>query len=268
MPVLSLVQEIEDFLHRSPTELTDRFRTVVEETAKTASIASWPALKLLVVFQLQKVVAKYSESSSAPPASDEAFMQKFEEIKQKLQSYEEPPFTIQRICELVLNPSTYGNVHGFLSAFGKNVSGISMGLHSAGGESLLRVDFSAAPMEITHPALLAAQAHRVSGVLQDQTPRANGISGPDRSPSPPMKSSEPSEIIGRATEAVHEDIPAGASRNNDDDVEMSDVSLENSNDTRLSATPQTTAQEGEPATMQDVVSPKEGDKKNSDDGTN
>lgn len=111
----------------SELNFTDELKSILEVIAWTGNYwHDWNLLKCLLSFRLRQVLTQYFEThvaSGGPQTlvSGEAFSDFLSRLLESLDSFSDgPPFTLQRLCELLLNPTqTYPNVDKVSLAFEK-----------------------------------------------------------------------------------------------------------------------------------------------------
>ena len=89
----------------------------------------WPAVRQLCIAQLLAVMAGYVERSGVPPptpSDEEPFLARYRQLVLLLSLFPHPPFTLQRLCELLTSPlAHYASTSSFMLAVSKCVLGIS-----------------------------------------------------------------------------------------------------------------------------------------------
>lgn len=111
----------------SEHQFTDELRQILEVIAWTGNYwHEWSMLKCLLAFCLKQVLMQYYESHTASGGqqtlvSGETFSELQNRLLEGLDLFVDgPPFTLQRICELLLNPRlTYPNLDKVALAFEK-----------------------------------------------------------------------------------------------------------------------------------------------------
>ncbi|KAI5071186.1 hypothetical protein GOP47_0013437 [Adiantum capillus-veneris] len=111
----------------SELTFTDELKNILEVIALTGNYwHEWNLLKCLLSFRLKQVLTQYFDTHIASGGqqtlvSGEAFNDFLSRLLECLDSFNDgPPFTLQRFCELLLNPGqTYPNVDKVSLAFEK-----------------------------------------------------------------------------------------------------------------------------------------------------
>jgi len=91
----------------SPTKVvTPELRGIMENIAQTGTTElPWDPLSKFLAFQLQTVLSEAARSfQDCPETGEESLATSQERMTTLLLAFEGPPFTIQRFCELLLNP--------------------------------------------------------------------------------------------------------------------------------------------------------------------
>ena len=81
----------------------------------------WSAVKKLIGVQLKNVVEAYRSTSEKPPDLDgESFEERYSRASKFIDDFPWAPFTLQRMCELLVEPRRYySNLEKFFLAFTK-----------------------------------------------------------------------------------------------------------------------------------------------------
>eukprot|EP01097_Dermamoeba_algensis_P002442 TRINITY_DN1964_c0_g2_i2.p1 TRINITY_DN1964_c0_g2~~TRINITY_DN1964_c0_g2_i2.p1 ORF type:complete len:274 (-),score=72.69 TRINITY_DN1964_c0_g2_i2:1267-2037(-) len=121
LSVEELRKELQEFSSKVESEktLNPKLFSIIEEVATTGvTCYPWNLLCDLILFLLRKVVTEYE---ARHPVEDLTQIQKLHtSIISRLVAFKEPPFTLQRICELLLNgQKTYSSLEKYLFAFEK-----------------------------------------------------------------------------------------------------------------------------------------------------
>jgi hypothetical protein len=119
------------------TPITEDLTQIVVNISKTGvSCYPWGPLKQLLTHLLQEVLQRYHaktlenrkgdfnvEQAEIYKKEEEEFEQKSQKFFQALGAYEDAPFTLQRLCELVLAPEkTYASSKKYFTALEKMVN--------------------------------------------------------------------------------------------------------------------------------------------------
>eukprot|EP00249_Psilotum_nudum_P019175 c27127_g1_i2 orf=320-1066(+) len=100
-------------------EFSDELRRILEVTAWTGKYwHEWSMLKILLSFRLKQVLTDYGKSENTVSgahqtlATGETFDELVKRLEEGLDSFVDgPPFTLQRLCEILLHPqSIYPNI--------------------------------------------------------------------------------------------------------------------------------------------------------------
>ncbi|KAF3331375.1 serine/threonine-protein phosphatase 4 regulatory subunit 2-B isoform X1 [Carex littledalei] len=111
--------EPEPKLQVSPEEM----RNIITVMAATGKFwHDWLFLRNLLSDQLKQVLDEYPETQQSS-LSGETYIELVARLNEALQNFEEgPPFTLQRLCEILLSPkSTYSNLSKLALALEKNL---------------------------------------------------------------------------------------------------------------------------------------------------
>eukprot|EP01121_Diplochlamys_sp_Union-15-3_P010990 TRINITY_DN3152_c0_g1_i1.p1 TRINITY_DN3152_c0_g1~~TRINITY_DN3152_c0_g1_i1.p1 ORF type:complete len:241 (-),score=53.69 TRINITY_DN3152_c0_g1_i1:104-826(-) len=105
---------LEDFVKSDKGELEPLIPILKNISITGLSCYNWEELKQLLTAKLEKVLGDFNTSAPLPD-----FEEKKEVLKKFLNGFTNPPFTIQRLCELLLNPSIYSNTRNYVHALEK-----------------------------------------------------------------------------------------------------------------------------------------------------
>jgi hypothetical protein len=109
-----LEKELEDFVSQKNKIVTPNLLLIIKDIAVTGlTCYPWQHLKQLLATQLSKVL---DELNAKSPLAD--FNTQKQKLVEGLQNFPGVPFTIQRICELLINP-TYPTTRKYVFAFEK-----------------------------------------------------------------------------------------------------------------------------------------------------
>lgn len=104
-------------------------RSILEVIASSGKFwHEWDKLKRMLSFQLKQVLSEYPEAQMSSEDQKSSLGETFEELVKRLDGavqsfYEGPPFTLQRICEILLDGrSIYSNLSKLSQALEKNLS--------------------------------------------------------------------------------------------------------------------------------------------------
>jgi hypothetical protein len=101
---------------------------VLHEIARTGETSyNWPSVRSLLSTQLQNVIDSYSKiSPKIVDVDGESFETRYTRVQKYLSDFSRPPFTLQRMAELLVMPRRYYTTGAkFFLAFSKLVCGIS-----------------------------------------------------------------------------------------------------------------------------------------------
>lgn len=124
-------QSINDFVQLNGTKAKDLgpLMSVLKDIANAGTTKYvWPKLVALIRVQLQNVIDQYDADGcgECPDLFGESFEVRYCRVQKQLEDFEEPPFTLQRMCELLTAPKRYyRNKDKFFHSFSKTVFGIS-----------------------------------------------------------------------------------------------------------------------------------------------
>lgn len=112
----------------------DLFTSILHPLGCTGEFSSlslpmsyWPIVRDILVLRFNLIFTRYCESFKPPTDVDgESGKLRFDRMSKLLAAFERPPFTLQRISELLHDPFRYySSTNKFLLAFSKLVCGIS-----------------------------------------------------------------------------------------------------------------------------------------------
>jgi len=109
-------------------ELNSELSQIITDVAAIgATRYRWEQLRKLLIHKLKRVVGKYRETDPKTGEVDgEAFEVRYKRVLDFMEDFKRPPFTLQRICELLDEPQRYyKSTEKFFLAFSKMVCGIS-----------------------------------------------------------------------------------------------------------------------------------------------
>lgn len=129
----ALLDELTDFANQKPAEIPSVLDEYLCHIAKTGdTLFSWHKLKPLLCQKLELVMNEFHKVSPTDdlPALPNVEVFKYEEMKEKVleavNSFNSAPFTIQRLCELVVDPRKhYKRTDKFMRGVEKNVLVVS-----------------------------------------------------------------------------------------------------------------------------------------------
>uniref|UniRef100_L7M168 Putative serine/threonine protein phosphatase 4 regulatory subunit n=1 Tax=Rhipicephalus pulchellus TaxID=72859 RepID=L7M168_RHIPC len=129
----ALLDELTDFANQKPAEIPSVLDEYLCHIAKTGdTLFSWHKLKPLLCRKLEVVMNEFHKVSPTDdlPALPNVEAFKYEEMKEKVleavNCFNSAPFTIQRLCELVVDPKKhYKRTDKFMRGLEKNVLVVS-----------------------------------------------------------------------------------------------------------------------------------------------
>lgn len=129
----ALLDELTDFANQKPAEIPSVLDEYLCHIAKTGdTLFSWHKLKPLLCRKLELVMNEFHKVSPTDdlPALPNVEVFKYEEMKEKVleavNCFNSAPFTIQRLCELVVDPRKhYKRTDKFMRGLEKNVLVVS-----------------------------------------------------------------------------------------------------------------------------------------------
>jgi len=130
-----LIKAVESFSTDSSPEkvLSDKHQSFFHHVAKTGdTLTSWKHVKEVFIQKLKKVINKFHEDSEYTEGkiNNNCENLKFDDMKkiliEKAMSFENVPFTFQRLCELLNNPTkNYTRCDKYMRALDKNMKVVS-----------------------------------------------------------------------------------------------------------------------------------------------
>uniref|UniRef100_A0A1E1XUY1 Putative serine/threonine protein phosphatase 4 regulatory subunit n=1 Tax=Amblyomma sculptum TaxID=1581419 RepID=A0A1E1XUY1_AMBSC len=129
----ALLDELTDFSNQKPAEIPSVLDEYLSHIAKTGdTLFPWHKLKPLLCRKLELVMNEFHKISPTDdlPALPNVEVFKYEDMKEKVleavNSFNSAPFTIQRLCELVVDPRKhYKRTDKFMRGVEKNVLVVS-----------------------------------------------------------------------------------------------------------------------------------------------
>ncbi|KAJ8881889.1 hypothetical protein PR048_018375 [Dryococelus australis] len=128
-----ILQTLEEYVKLKPNDIPSELNDYLGHVAKTGDpVFQWSVVKYLFRDKLSKTITEFYESCPAldlPPCPNvDAF--NYEVLKnsllERLDSFSSAPFTVQRICELLINPrKEYSRVDKYMRAIEKNILVVS-----------------------------------------------------------------------------------------------------------------------------------------------
>ncbi|KAM8830911.1 serine/threonine-protein phosphatase 4 regulatory subunit 2-like isoform 1-T1 [Synchiropus picturatus] len=133
MDIDVLLEELQEFQKKSERETCPVLEQFICHIAKTGqTLIPWLHFKAYFMFRLEKVMDDFHASSLKPEVQDNPNMEhvSFAEMKRRIlnmvEGYSGIPFTIQRLCELLIEPKRHYTVTDkFLRGIEKNVMVVS-----------------------------------------------------------------------------------------------------------------------------------------------
>eukprot|EP01122_Echinamoeba_exundans_P017026 TRINITY_DN8828_c0_g1_i1.p1 TRINITY_DN8828_c0_g1~~TRINITY_DN8828_c0_g1_i1.p1 ORF type:complete len:275 (-),score=59.79 TRINITY_DN8828_c0_g1_i1:73-897(-) len=104
-----------EFAAASEKQLSPQLEKIVHDISLVGvTCYPWDHLKQLLAYKLSLVL---DDHNCRTP--EMRFEEKRNTLLKQLQSFVDPPFTVQRLCELLVNPGLYSNTHKYLFAVDK-----------------------------------------------------------------------------------------------------------------------------------------------------
>ncbi|KAK5924032.1 hypothetical protein CgunFtcFv8_000946 [Champsocephalus gunnari] len=133
MDIDALLEAFQEFEKKGKNETCPELEQFLGHVAKTGQpMISWSQFKTYFVFKLEKVMDDFHASTPEhrAPHNPNVDYVPFEEMKMRIlkivDGYHGIPFTIQRLCELLMDPKrNYTGTHKFLMGLEKNVMVVS-----------------------------------------------------------------------------------------------------------------------------------------------
>jgi len=200
-----LQNALEEFGKSQEKTYSPQLQKILEHIAKTGiTCYDWSVLKGLVSLRLHQIASQWKD------LNDKLLEDKFQSIFKQLDYFSSAPFTLQRICELVLNPSIYKNPHKYTSALEKLVN------VSSTIPQLSPTDYNSTV------ATLIAQKREVERITRDERV-------PMRSPSPVAMDTSPFanavDINNNAVNVLVGEIRPDKLRNEEEDRSSSPMEM-------------------------------------------
>jgi len=122
-----LVSSLEAFSTQQEKTVTAELLKIVENISKTGVVCfSWNTLKPLLSHLLNQALKTYIAKIADRETSDDDennVEKRSQRFLYALESFEEAPFTVQRLCELILSPEkVYSTYYKYISALEKMVN--------------------------------------------------------------------------------------------------------------------------------------------------
>lgn len=106
----------------------EEVKSVLETIASTGKFwHDWDELKIMLSFQLKQVLSEYAEATKSVDQQNSSLGESYPDLAQRLDEalfsfVEGPPFTLQRLCEILLNArAIYPNLSKLALALEKNL---------------------------------------------------------------------------------------------------------------------------------------------------
>lgn len=169
----AVLDALTDFANQKPAEIPSVLDEYLAHIAKTGdTLFSWQKLRPLLCRKLELVMNEFHKASPTDdlPALPNVEVFKFEEMRDKVleavNSFSSAPFTIQRLCELVVDPRKhYKRTDKFMRGVEKNVLVVST-VEPKSLASSQQANASATPMVNGIPG---AEDGAINGHLADTT---------------------------------------------------------------------------------------------------
>lgn len=142
MADVSLIEAIESY--KENEEITERLEQFFINIAQTGFVpTTWDKMKTLFIGKLNKVVEEFYKITPFNPKQNNRHCEqdKYEDMKLRLNElvlgFDEPPFTIQRLCELLTQPKkNYTKCEKFMRGVEKNLMVVSSWKKGSTGHSI------------------------------------------------------------------------------------------------------------------------------------
>eukprot|EP00741_Cyanophora_paradoxa_P005223 tig00000865_g5063.t1 len=115
---------LQEFVRQEQKQWNEKLQAVLNAAAQTGfTCYDWPPLKKLLAYKLEQVLGECRGRFSDGGLDDRAFREFAERLLVALDGFRGAPFTLQRLCELLLAPDRhYKNIRKLLLAFDKLLS--------------------------------------------------------------------------------------------------------------------------------------------------
>ncbi|XP_034067024.1 serine/threonine-protein phosphatase 4 regulatory subunit 2-A-like isoform X3 [Gymnodraco acuticeps] len=168
MDIDALLEAFQEFEKKGKNETCPELEQFLGHVAKTGQpMISWSQFKTYFVFKLEKVMDDFHASTPEhrAPHNPNVDYVPFEEMKTRIlkivDGYHGIPFTIQRLCELLMDPKrNYTGTHKFLMGLEKNVMVVSC-MYPASDRNVNGPD---TPTPLTRPKLSQASSLSSNGL--------------------------------------------------------------------------------------------------------
>ncbi|XP_033982189.1 serine/threonine-protein phosphatase 4 regulatory subunit 2-A-like isoform X3 [Trematomus bernacchii] len=168
MDIDALLEAFQEFEKKGKNETCPELEQFLGHVAKTGQpMISWSQFKTYFVFKLEKVMDDFHASTPEhrAPHNPNVDYVPFEEMKTRIlkivDGYHGIPFTIQRLCELLMDPKrNYTGTHKFLMGLEKNVMVVSC-MYPASDRNVNGPD---TPKPLTRPKLSQASSLSSNGL--------------------------------------------------------------------------------------------------------
>ncbi|XP_010766769.1 serine/threonine-protein phosphatase 4 regulatory subunit 2-A-like isoform X3 [Notothenia coriiceps] len=194
MDIDALLEAFQEFEKKGKNETCPELEQFLGHVAKTGQpMISWSQFKTYFVFKLEKVMDDFHASTPEhrAPHNPNVDYVPFEEMKTRIlkivDGYHGIPFTIQRLCELLMDPKrNYTGTHKFLMGLEKNVMVVSC-MYPASDRNVNGPD---TPTPLTRPKLSQASSLSSNGlpgctISKESEPTTEGAEEHLRSDSSP-----------------------------------------------------------------------------------
>jgi hypothetical protein len=110
--------ELEDFTKQTTKSLNDNLQRIINDIASTGlTCYPWEFLKQLIGYRLEQILDEWQAKSPLPD-----FEQQKKKLLDALSGFSGVPFTVQRMCELLVRPTLYSSTKKFIFAYDKLLS--------------------------------------------------------------------------------------------------------------------------------------------------
>ena len=102
------------------------FLKVIAKTGRAE--VDWPHLRKILFTRVDKILEEYKSAGRGeqPDIDGESFDLRYGRFRESLEGMDRAPFTVQRMCEILLTPRQYSSsARKFFHSVGKCVTGIT-----------------------------------------------------------------------------------------------------------------------------------------------
>lgn len=210
-------EEAEPKLEVSPEEM----RSIITVIAATGKFwHDWLFLRSILSVQMKQVLAEYPETQRSS-LSGETYDELVHRLNEALLNFDEgPPFTLQRVCEILLSPkSTYSNVSKLALALEKNLLVTSTLTRCTEPYPKVPTSPEQQPEEGTVPVPVPPHVDHAPTPLADSEPKSEPNGAETTSEGQPI----PGDTDEEMPDVEPESEPKEQNHPNPPDVEMQDM---------------------------------------------